>query len=268
MIPCVFRSSHDLGCKAERKIYEGLRKLNHQTQKQVVNYKKIFGFVYHGQTFNKEEVDFVFVTNYGVIVVECKAVQTKNQAQSKFDFAHEQLKRKVEALVKSFGNLLIEIPMFKVVALPHLSRCDIEILDETRVFFKENLSDVEMWLRRFVFPEKSITFQRYAEIALAFLIKYHTNGTSFVNGLEFKTHGIVHSSQKLDRHSARYYTKEQAVLLNIRHSEDVWVTGAAGTGKTFVVKELVKRLAVRYPNDAGKKILVITYNVPINTDIK
>ena len=267
MIPSVFRSTHR-GREAERAIYEGLRKLNLQTQKRVVNYKKIFGFVHHGQIFNNEEIDFVFVTNYCVIVVECKAVKWKKQAQSKFDFAHEQLKRKVEALVTSFGNQLIEIPIFKAVALPFLSCCDIDIPDETCVFFKENLSDVEMWLRRSVFPKESMTFQQYAKIALAFLIKYHSNGDVFVNRFDLKTRGIENSSQQLDKHTANYYTKEQAVLLDIHHSEDVWVTGAAGTGKTFVVKELVKRLAERYLNDKDKKILVITYNVPINKDIK
>lgn len=269
MIPCVFRSSHE-GRKAERAIYDGLRKLNHETQRRLVSFPKISGFVYHGQKFNGEEIDFVFLTIYGVVVIECKAVNKKTQAQSKFDFAHEQLTRKVKSLVNSFKNLS-EIPIFKVVAFPFLSCCRIETVDETCVFFKKNLSDVEMWLRRSVFQKKSMTFQQYQHVAFSFLKKYHSNEDScqvFLNRFEFKTRAIEHSSQHLDKCTIKFYTKEQAVLLNSLHSEDVWVTGAAGTGKTFVLKELVKRLAERYPNEAGKKILVITYNVPIKTDIE
>ena len=251
-------------------MYEAL-KLK-QTQTRLDNEKRIFGFVYHDQIFDKEEIDFIFLTLYGVTVFECKAVKKKTQAQSNFDKAHKQLNRKVDALNKSLEKLRvsIDIPIFKVVAFPNLSRCDIEIVDETRVFFKEYLSDIEMWLRRTVFPKSSMSFQQYLEIALAFLRKYHTNtkDESFVNRLEHKTRGMEIPSQRLNYHTAKYYTEEQTVLLNIHHSENVWVSGAAGTGKTFVLKELVKRLADPYALDAGKKILVITYNVPINTDIK
>ena len=271
MIPCVFNSKASKeGREAERAMYQAL-KLK-QTQTRLKNNERIFGFVYHDQTFDNEEIDFVFLTIYGVIVVECKAVKRKTQAQSNFDKAHGQLHRKVGALVKSLESFQVsmKIPIFKVVAFPFLSRCDIEIVDETRVFFKENLSDVEIWLRRIVPPKSSMIFQQYLEIAFAFLRKYHTNtrNESFANGLEHKTRGIQQASHRLDNYTVKYLTKEQAVLVNIRHSEDVWVTGAAGTGKTFVLKVLVKRLADRYPLDEGKKILVITYNVPIKTDIK
>lgn len=251
-------------------MYEAL-KLK-QTQTRLKNNERIFGFVYHDQIFDNEEIDFVFLTLYGVIVMECKAVKRKTQAQSNFDKAHEQLNRKVWALVKSLERLRVsnEFRIFKVVAFPFLSRCDIEIVDGTRVFFKENLSDVEMWLRRIVPPKSSMSSQQYHDIAFAFLRKYHTNtrNESFVNSLEHKTRGIEQPNQRLDKYTVKYLTKEQAVLVNIHHSEHVWVTGAAGTGKTFVLKGLVKRLTDRYPLDEGKKILVITYNVPIKTDIK
>ncbi len=278
MIPLVFsdkgtRNSQN-GRDAERAIFKALENINDKAElitNRLSNSTPMFGFVFHGQKFDQEQIDFVYVTIYGLMVVECKGLTNQRHNQRKFKLARDQLKRNVEKLV-SLG-LPSDIPIFKVVAFPKLSRCDIEIVDEIHVLFKEDMNDLKTWLRRkrFLSRENAVAFgfDYYVEIATAFLTNYHTNGTGKFNLCrEFKRRGISDCNDNLERICREFYTREQAKLLKVTYFNDLWITGAAGTGKTFVLKHRVKNLTETYADNQQNIILVITYNVAINEDIK
>ncbi len=272
MIPLVFsdkgtRNSKN-GRDAERAIFNALEHINDEAGRitdHFSNSTTMFGFVFHGQKFDQEEIDFVYITIYGLMFVECKGLTNKRQGQKKFKSARDQLKRKVEKVLSCLG-LPSDIPIFKVVAFPKLSRCEIANVEEIHVLFKEDLNDLKTWLRRkrFLSRENAIGFDYYVEIATAFLTNYHTNGTKIFNHRrEFKTRAISHCNQNLHK----FCTKEQ--LQHLGQFNDLWITGAAGTGKTFLLKQQVKELTKSYAgSDEQNIILVITYNVAINEDIK
>ena len=281
MIPLVFSDKRTRNSEkardAERAIFNLLERIN-DNKGSITHYLRkstaMFGFVFHDQTFDQEEIDFVYVTIYGLMVVECKGTTTKRRAQNDFEYACGQLRRKVEKLVSSL-DLPDDIPIFKVVSLPLLSRCDIETVDRISVLFKEDLSNFESWLRRkgFLVQGNAISFDYYVRIATGFLTKYHTNGTKKINNCrQFKTQGISDCNDNLERSSCKFYTREQAKLLKVTYFNDWWITGAAGTGKTFVLKHRVKNLTETYAdneqNIIQNIILVITYNVAINEDIE
>ena len=280
MIPLIFTDKGTRGSRngrdGERAIFDALEKIN--DKKGLItnffsNTRKMFGFVLHGQKFDGEEIDFVCVTIYGLIVVECKGKTGHACTELKYEGACDQLKRKVPKLVGSLG-LPSDIPIFKVVAFPKLSRCSMHIVDEIHVLFKEDLNDLKKWLRRkkFILPENvtaPISFENYVGVATAFLKQYHSNITlGFKNRREFKKRVVSDCSDKLKTAFTTFYTTEQAELLKVTHCQDLWIPGAAGTGKTLVLKEQVKFLTELYPDNEEKKILVITYNVPIKVDIK
>jgi hypothetical protein len=274
MIPCVFMNkgtrNSENGTKAECALYNSLKTINSDKSRITYYLRKVelFGFVFHDLIFDGEEIDFVFLTIYGLMIVECKGITSCKNAQGRYEDACNQLKNKTPKLVDLYGDILI----LKVVSFPLLSRCDIEILDETCVLFKDDLNDIKTWLRRseYLLIENAMSFEKYVEIATIFLKKYHLNETDiFKHRREFKTRGISDCNDKLERtFSTKFYTKEQATLLNDDLYKDMWVTGAAGTGKTRVLKDLVKKLTERYSVEGKKKILVITYNAPINKDIE
>jgi hypothetical protein len=216
------------------------------------------------------EIDFVFVSIYGVMVVECKAIAQTKQAISKYGFAQKQMEKQLDIIKKLLGSLgLVTVPIFKAVAFPNIKRCDIEVADEIHVLFKEDLNDLKTWLRGKGFLSSKISFENYVKIASAFLKMYHINGTTnrFINVQEFKKRAILDSHNNLEK---LFLTKEQAglVKVDLDHCNDLWVTGAAGTGKTLVLKHRVKSLTESYSDAEENVILVITFNRPINKDIE
>ncbi|XP_028391637.1 uncharacterized protein LOC114516369 isoform X2 [Dendronephthya gigantea] len=274
MIPCIFtpkRNTRDStsGREAERTLYNTLENINNRGRAAEHFRGKMHGFVFHDRIFNHEEIDFIFVTIHGLVIFECKAVKRESRAKNEFLKARDQLERKVSVL----DFIPSGLPTFKVVAFPLLARCDIVIenKDDTRILFKEGLVDIKDWLRRTGIVKQKIPFSDYTLMVTAILLKYHqSDGTTFNNAREFKRRAICGSDSNLTKET-KCYTKEQANLLKSRdlNSEDVWITGAAGTGKTFVLKDRVKLLADKYPeDDDDKKILVITYNCPVNKEIE
>ena len=291
MIPMVFTDkgtrNSSSGSNAERVMYKALEHINDKNcsdKNCILPYFEkgysttMYGFVFHGQRFDEEEVDFVYVSIYGMMVVECKGVKQKRQAGSKYIHASNQLVKKVEKvrqIISSLG-LTKTVPIFKIVCFPNLARCDLDIVDQSHVLFKQDLNDLKNWLKRkeFFSSKNNIGFESYVKIALAFLIKYHTDRKNrFINGNEFKRRAIDDSNDRLENYTTNvltaFYTKEQAELVNVGdHCENLWVTGAAGTGKTLVLKRRAKSLSEQYSGDEENVILVITYNVPINKDIE
>ena len=277
MIPCVFvpsKATKDSkkGAEAEREVYKALQGLNNKKTSTITTYltnsKNCSGFVYHDQTFSEEEVDFVYVSIHGLLVIECKAVNRKAQVQAEYEGAYSQLERKVPVLLRTLGLPKDNIPIFKVVAFPLLSHCDVQVRGETRCLFKNDMKDLKNWLRRLNFIKESnaMCFETYVGIAEIFLLKYHSSRGKITNFKEFKKRAIADCSDSLER----YYTKEQAKILNLTRFEDMWIIGAAGTGKTLVLKDLVGKLTQACSkNYKGKPlILVITYNTPINKEIE
>ena len=310
MIPCVFTkgSSNERGANAERTIYKVLQNLNECGKNKYFSDLKISGFVFHGQKYNSEigvlstsypesfpshprptnlkrnhpehEVDFLFVTRYGLLVMECKAVGSRNQATSKYEQARGQLLKRIPTLknlLKSLGIDVTKIPIMDIVAFPLLSRCDIQRKDESpEVLFKEDLNQLKNWLRRKGFvTDNLLTFEIYLKIVKKFLELYHCQG----NFSEYKRRGIEDTEKGLQRTTCVWYTKEQGALLKNDRFNNVWISGAAGTGKTFVLKNRLQFLVLeifKEMTESGdhlltksvKPILVITYNRPINLDIK
>ena len=284
MIPMVFTDKGTKnscsGSNAERAMYKALEQINNRSciTQYFSESTTMYGFVFHGQRFDNEEIDFLYVSIYGVMVVECKGVSQRKQANSKYERASDQLKKKVEKVGKIISSLGLtkKVPIFKVVCFPHLVGCDIGIVDQTYFLLKNDLKDLKDWLRRkeFLSSKNNIGFNNYVEIASAFLKKYHTNSkNTFINGNEFKKRAIEDSKDRLETYTTNvlttFYTKEQAELVKVGdHCKDLWVSGGAGTGKTLVLKERAKSLSELYSDDEENVILVITYNVPINKDIE
>jgi Cdc6-like AAA superfamily ATPase len=135
--------------------------------------------------------------------------------------------------------------------------------------FKEDVNDLKTWLRGKGFLSSKISFENYVKIASVFLKMYHIKGTTneFKNGREFKKRAILDSYYNLKK---IFLTKEQAGLVNVHldHCNDLWVTGAAGTGKTLVLKHRARSLTELYSDSDENVILVITFNLPINKDIE
>ena len=268
MIPCIFsptRNTRDSpsGRDAERALYNALERINNLSRAAEHFRERMHGFVFHGGFFNSEEIDFIFLTIHGLVIFECKGVKKESQAKRDYLTVKGQLERKVRTLEISPGH-----PIFKVVAFPLLAHCDIKNEDDTLILFKQDLVDIKDWLRRSAILRQKIAFSDYTSVVTKFLMEFHQpNGTTF-NARDFKRRAISGCSDNLER-VTKFYTKEQAELLNHYHSEDIWITGAAGTGKTFVLKDRVKLLAEKYSvDDNSKKILVITYNRPIKTEIE
>ena len=281
MIPLVFKfknkgkeESAKNGRDAERAVFNTLEKINEKNC--VTDYfseTTMSGFVFHDQWYGGEEIDFLYVSIYGVIIMECKGFRQTKQVNSKYKLARKQLVKRVEKVRKMISSLDLpdNVPIFKVVSFPKLKRCNIETLDETHILFKEDLNDLKTWLRRklgFLSSGNVIGFDNYVKIALLFLMKYHTNGAGqFINRREFKKRAILDSENKLET----FYTKKQAELVKtggVGHCKNLWITGAAGTGKTLVLKDRVKFLTEVNSDYENNAILVITYNIPVNKDIE
>ena len=274
MIPCVFISKRTkdspTGKEAERALYNVLERINADKSQITYYFGKTFGFVFHNLTFDDEEIDFVFLTTYGLMIMECKGLNKRKIAQLRYEEACNQLNRQTTKLFDSL-RISSDIAILKVVAFPLLTRCDIEPVNETRVLFKEDLNDLNNFLRRsgFLVRKNAMRFEKYVEIAKEFLVKYHSHGKTFTNLSEFKRRGISDCTNSLERtFKTKFYTKEQLMLLNVDQCENVWVTGPAGSGKTLVLKDLVKKLAERYAHEESENILVITFNSPVNKDIE
>ncbi|XP_046846582.1 uncharacterized protein LOC124440271 [Xenia sp. Carnegie-2017] len=154
--------------------------------------------------------------------------------------------------------------------LPMQSCCDITE-EGALVFFKEDFlhNKFNKWLYNF----PSMDFDLYKKIVMKFLCKYHcvslrSGRIRFNNLKQFKTQGIYDTSDRLDRTSRNYFkTDEQALILRcIDHPGRYWVKGAAGTGKTFVLKMIAKEWLEKHKSDE-MTMLIITYNVAINNEI-
>ena len=272
MIPCVFiknkgTKSSTTGAKAEYEVYKALQGLNDTESiiTSLTNNEKCGGFVYHGQKFSSQEIDFVYVSIHGLLVIECKG--TVGVKQLKYDQANAQLERQVPELLRVL-DLPENIPIFKVVAFPCSSQFDVKVVGETRCLFKNDMNDFKTWLRIFFEESNDMCFETYIGIVKKFLQKYHSSKGKITNRNEFKKRAISDCSDSLER----FYTKEQATILNLtdNHFNDAWIIGAAGTGKTLVLKDLVGKFKQDFPEDyKGKpRILVITYNTPVNKDIE
>ncbi|XP_028407383.1 uncharacterized protein LOC114530012 [Dendronephthya gigantea] len=287
MIPCVFTkgSSDDRGTKAEGEIYQTLRSLNTDKNKKINDYfsnVKIPGFVFHGQKYNGHEIDFLFITIHGLLVIECKAVGKGNRATSKYNEACGQLSKRIPTLknvLERFGIDVSIIPIVGIVAFPLLSRCDVEREDGSpEVLFSEDLAVLKNWLRRKIFVTVNpITFEIYLKIVKTFLGLYHC-GEKLRNFYEYKKRGILDTERGLES-TCEWYTREQRAFLKNDRFHNVWISGAAGTGKTFVLKHRLEFLVSEIRKEMSesgedmvkksvKPILVITYNRPIKLDIE
>ncbi|XP_046846581.1 uncharacterized protein LOC124440270 [Xenia sp. Carnegie-2017] len=255
MVPLVFKSKkgNAYGYKAEQKLYSFIQTIS------------VRGFGFHGLKFDDEEVDFLLVFTGGVAIIECKRIMKNKIPQAVYDDAFGQLIRQ-ETAISCYLDVSKDINIIKVVCLPMQSRCDITE-EGARVFFEEDFlhNEFKEWLYNF----PSMDFDLYKAIVMKFLCKYHCNGgNKFNNEKEFKRRAIDDTSDCLDRISQKYFkTDEQASVLRcIDRPGRFWVKGAAGTGKTFVLKMIAKEFFEKHKSDK-RTMLIITFNVAINNDI-
>ena len=264
MVPMTFvdkgKKNAPNGAEAERLLFKTLEGSNSENVKV---------FVFHGQTYGGTEIDFIRIDQTGVTVFECKGTKTQKQAQRRYHDACGQLNNSIPKL-----ELDDRIPVKRVVAFPLCKRTEIEEEENTRTLFKEDCKDTtsfKVWLSKSYqskySSEKNLLFDQYKTVVQKFLMAFHTNG----NVNEYKRSVVSNPADCLERATIKFYTKEQGQALCADLSQNMWIEGSAGSGKTFLLKERVRWLAAKHcysKKGNTKPILVVTFNIAISEDIR
>ena len=158
------RNSDD-GTKAEWTLYKTLKK--HQNEQGPM-------FVFHGQKYEGNEIDFIQVDMTGVTVYECKgSTNPKSASVWKYKKACSQLRKSIDKL-----GLDCDIPVKSVVAFPLCKRTPVNHDGDTSILFKDDCEDSLSFNKLLIgsHPAEKLMLDRYIKVVQRFLDGYHTGG--------------------------------------------------------------------------------------------
>lgn len=275
MVPPVFNvkaPNDNNGELAEMKVYDLLQEFGN-TRKEPM-------FVVHSYSFReklnnwkerkndeekyvKGEHDFVLIhRQQGVVFLQVKAATTTR----KFREGNKQLKKDKMSMqifaenLKSTLKKKVNYELFSCpgyVVMPNCQNPNSALISNG--IFLEDCKDVQSfssWWDNNILPKKSPDQELYNCLVKRFVGLFH--GVPYPLG----------SSIKKSHNVLVWHTRLQLKAL-LNTAAEQWITGPAGSGKTWILTEKVKQLADKaLSKETGEKILVVCYNLPLSKMLK
>ncbi|XP_044184808.1 uncharacterized protein LOC122964953 [Acropora millepora] len=270
MVPCTFEmkgNRDEKGQLAEKKVFDLLHDFgNHNEEPMFVvhsyNFReKIFDWRNQRQDEKKHvrgEHDFLLLhRNYGMIFLQVKEA-TPSTKINRLASARKQLEKDKESLLHFTENKLrvdlkkkMKCERSHILTYVVMPNCQQGESPHSDGVFMENCENVEAfskWWEENILPRTPPDQEVYNCLVTRFVGLSH----DVPYPLSF---AIEDSHKELMRH-----TSEQAKIF-LNSTAEQWITGPAGSGKTWLLIEKVKQLSA---SQSGEKILVVCVNAPFS----